>query len=110
MYSNKRLTLYIALRGGSKMERFVIIVNGFQPLAIITKRSNLNVAAVLDPSLQFPIWNLNMYVAIKLIKYMSFDPLQAGKVAKGVVHDIAFKQAIYCFRYVLYFSTEIHKT
>ena len=42
-------------RGGSratatsKMERFVIIVNGFQPLTIITKRSILDVAAALDP-------------------------------------------------------------
>ena len=33
------------------MERFVIIINGFQPLAIITKRSILDVAAVLDPPL-----------------------------------------------------------
>ena len=32
----------------SKMERFVIIVNGFQPLNIITKHSILDVAAVLD--------------------------------------------------------------
>ena len=45
-------------RGGSraaatsKMERFVIIVNGFQPLTIITKRSILDVAAALDPSLE----------------------------------------------------------
>ena len=44
-------------RGGSKtaatskMERFVIKVNGFQPLTIITKRSILDVAAVLDPPL-----------------------------------------------------------
>ena len=44
-------------RGGSrtaatsKMERFVIIVNGFKPLTIITKRSILDVAAVLDPPL-----------------------------------------------------------
>ena len=43
------------IRGGSrtaatsKMERFVMIVNGFQPLTIITRRSILNVAAVLDP-------------------------------------------------------------
>ena len=41
------------LRGGSrttasKMERFVIIVNGFHPLTIITKRSILDVAAALD--------------------------------------------------------------
>ena len=45
-------------RGGSrtaatsKMELFVLIVNGFQPLTIITKRSILDVAAVLDPPLQ----------------------------------------------------------
>ena len=44
-------------RGGSrvapksKMERFVIIVNGFQPLTVITKRSILDVAAVLDQPL-----------------------------------------------------------
>ena len=42
------------LRGGSrttaasKMERFVIIVNGFHPLTIFTKRSTLDVAAALD--------------------------------------------------------------
>ena len=46
------------LRSGSraaatfKMERFVIIVNGFQPLNIITKRSILDVAAALDPPLE----------------------------------------------------------
>ena len=45
------------LRGGSrtaatsKMERFVIIVNGRKPLTIITKHSILDVAAVLDPPL-----------------------------------------------------------
>ena len=37
-----------------KTERFVIIVNGFQPLTIITKRSILDVAAGLDPRLIFP--------------------------------------------------------
>ena len=46
------------IRGGSragatsKMERFVIIVNGFQPLTIIIKRSILYVTAVLDPPLK----------------------------------------------------------
>ena len=34
-----------------KMERFVIIVNGWKPLTIITKRSILDVAAALDPPL-----------------------------------------------------------
>ena len=32
----------------SKMERFVIIVNGCKPLTIITKHSILDVAAALD--------------------------------------------------------------
>ena len=35
----------------SKIERFAIIVNVFQPLTIITKRSILDVAAALDPPL-----------------------------------------------------------
>ena len=35
----------------SKMERFAIIVNSFQPLPIITKHSILNIASVLDPPL-----------------------------------------------------------
>ena len=45
------------LRGGSrtaatsKRELFLIIVNCFQPLTIIIKRSILDVAAVLDPPL-----------------------------------------------------------
>ena len=44
-------------RGGSRvaatptMECFVVIVNGFQPLTIITKHSILDVAAALDPPL-----------------------------------------------------------
>ena len=44
-------------RGGSravatsKVERFEIIVNGIQPLAIITKRPILNAAAALDSPL-----------------------------------------------------------
>ena len=33
------------------MERFVIMINGFQLLTIITKRSILDVAAALDPPL-----------------------------------------------------------
>ena len=35
----------------SKMECFLIIVNGFSPLTIITKRSIFDVAAGLDPPL-----------------------------------------------------------
>ena len=53
-----RRDISIKSRGGSrtaatfKMERFVIIVNGFQLITIITKRSILDVAAVLDPPLK----------------------------------------------------------
>ena len=49
-------------RGGSraaatsKMECFVIIVNGFQPLTIITKHSILDVAAALDPPLKTEVY------------------------------------------------------
>ena len=45
-------------RGGSraaatsKMERFVVTVNGLKPLTIITKRSILDVTAALDPPLE----------------------------------------------------------
>ena len=35
-----------------KMECFVIIVNSWKPLTIITKRSILDVAAALDPPLR----------------------------------------------------------
>ena len=38
----------------SKMEYFVIIVNCFQPLTIITKSSILDVAAILNPPLSHP--------------------------------------------------------
>ena len=49
--------IMVVYRGGSrsaatsKMERFVIIVNGWKPLTIIEKRSILDVAAVLDSPL-----------------------------------------------------------
>ena len=37
--------------GAFKVELFVIMVNGFQRLTIITKSSTLDVVAVLDPPL-----------------------------------------------------------
>ena len=63
-HENKTITFFVWIssfiiynRGGSttaatsKMECFVIIVNGFQPLTTITKCSILDVAAVLDSPL-----------------------------------------------------------
>ena len=49
-----RASITKVIRGGSraaatsKMERFVIIANGFQPLTIITKHSILDFATPLD--------------------------------------------------------------
>ena len=57
--SKRSWFVWKACRGGSrtaatsKMEHFVIIVNGFQLLTIITKSSIVNVAAVLDPPLRY---------------------------------------------------------
>ena len=66
-------------RGGSraaaasKMERFVIIVNGFQPLTIITKRSILDVAAVLDPPLEFRYTSYEFESTIYEFKPTSYE-------------------------------------
>ena len=55
------LMLLTIIRGGSriapssKTELFVIMVNGFQPLTIITKCSILEVVVVLDPPLNIVI-------------------------------------------------------
>ena len=52
--AHKRHQIMVITRGGSrtaatsKMEHFVMIVNGWKPLTIITKYSILDVAAVLD--------------------------------------------------------------
>ena len=67
-------SIVIVFRGGSrnvatsKMERFVIVVTGFQPLTIITKRSILDVAAVLDPPLVFNVTNSFCYNAVFYLK------------------------------------------
>ena len=56
-YFDQLQIYWLIFRGGSrttatfKMELFVIIVNGWKPLTIITKCLNLDVAAVLDPPL-----------------------------------------------------------
>ena len=44
----------------SKMEHFVLIVNDFQPLTIITKRSILDAADALDPPLV--VVNRRLYI------------------------------------------------
>ena len=68
----------IKTRGGSrtaatsKMERFVIIVNGFEPLTIITKRSILDVAAALDSPLKTTFKKFRP----RIIHYMDYKNFQ----------------------------------
>ena len=69
------------------MKRFVIIVNDWKPLTIITQRSILDDAAVLDP----PLWRLydmgSVFKRTEAILYVnqngffekfSFDPLSTN--------------------------------
>ena len=70
----------------SKMERFVIIVNGFQPLTIITKRSILDVAAALDPPLMIlDLLTLYMILFLLFVQAKSSDLRYSKK--KGVLQN-----------------------
>ena len=51
----------------SKMERFVIIVNGFQRLTIITKHSILDIAAALDLPLR--TWSCGTFYPVSLNRF-----------------------------------------
>ena len=61
------------IRGGSraaatcKIECFVIMVNGWKPLTIITKHSILDVAAALDPLLEMKIFLVTPLLFITLL-------------------------------------------
>ena len=61
----------------SKMEHFVIIVNGWKPLAIITKSSILDVAAVLNPSVTCSSKNANELAlsSLAIVAVFSFQEL-----------------------------------
>ena len=62
-------TSLVIFRGGYrtaatfKMERFVMIVNGWKPLTVITKRSILDDAAAPDPPLLLVILLSNLDIA-----------------------------------------------
>ena len=69
------------IRGGSrtaatsKMERFVIIVNGWKPLTIITKHSTLDVAAVLDPPLIIVTHSMSSAFYVLVLRNITFPNL-----------------------------------
>ena len=54
----------------SKIELIVIIVNGFQPLTIITKCSIFGVTAVLDPCLNAVVKNTHNFLCQILINHL----------------------------------------
>ena len=72
-------------RGGSRtaatprMERFVIIVNGWKPLTIITKRSILDATAVLDPPLSGNFFRMTPLNAVYVL-FQEFISLTVIKV------------------------------
>ena len=78
-FSTTNLLKRTITRGGSraaatsKMKCFVILVNGFQPLTIITKHSILDVAAALDPPL--------ITIEVIIVDYSNF--LQEGYFASN---------------------------
>ena len=51
----------------SKMERFLIIVKGWKPLTIITKRSILEVAAALDLPLNITVTNTDSVKYLEIV-------------------------------------------
>ena len=80
----------------SKVELFVIIVNGFEPLTIITKSSTLDVATVLDPPLTYsdvfwwPTGVNKISLAEKLISrfYLDKHTAMSMKVARDWFYHI----------------------
>ena len=75
----------------SKMEYFVIIVNGWRPLTIITKYSILDVAAALDPSL--------MIISLTRVMFsLPKSKIELGKVAS----KIAWMKTIFLSSFVFH--------
>ena len=73
-FLGKHFSTFITIKGGfrtaatSRTERFVIIVNGWTPLTVITKRSILDVAAVLDPPLT--IYHIYSFAQTKIYYFV----------------------------------------
>ena len=59
----------------------MVIVNGFQSLTIITKHSNLDVAAVLDP----PMINVPLMNSIYLI-FCSLENPKRTRADQSILH------------------------
>ena len=86
-----------------KVELFVMIVNGFQPLSTITKSSTLDVAAVLDLSLiSIVLYDIFLKkYANNVATYYLFCSYMLGPVFPG------FTKFNYCFVLVADFSSRL---
>ena len=72
----------------SKMERFVIIVNSFQPLTITTKRSILDVAAALDLPLRlYSIYYHFFNFPLNLAKKRGFKNIKLSFLWRNHIHS-----------------------
>ena len=95
----------------SKVERFVMIVNGFQSLTIITKCSILDIAAVLDPPLVTDIfWSKFRFQNIYYSKFFLGNFGHFNKFGfcslSGNKHYVLF--LYHSFSYLVFISTR-HK-
>ena len=98
------LQQHFKIRGGSrtavtsKMEHFVIIVNGWIPLTIITKLSILHVPAILDPLLTISVFKKIPFIMTKLeeafIKVHWFKKYFQSK--RAVKKQFFFKKTYVC--------------
>ena len=90
-------------RGGSrtaatsKMERFLIIVNGFEPLTIITKRSILDVVAVLDPPLVSAVCEKSLSKKFPGNCCYTLQQALHHLVIKKLRHFVIAKAVSYCY-------------
>ena len=81
----------------SKIERFVIIVNAFQPLTTITKCSILDVAAVLDTSLiDVPSWLLlSTFLINSFVRNRMFLNLESFLLIPDVYRSLFLPQSLF---------------
>ena len=102
-YRPAKLRIRTLFRGASrgaatsKIERFVTIVNGFQPLTIITKRSILDAAAALDPPLLFTQSNVKWKAKNSELYNIHWKMF---KIINSIFHSFIL---LLCFCFVFYF-------
>ena len=88
----------------SKIECFVLIANGFQPLTIITKHSILDVAAALDPPLllldQFSqqIWQLKFFVLTNKLSSSQAPCVRKVTILYATIHH---EVQVLCVSFIL---------